>query len=130
MPRSSSCPRLTTQSCWSRSSPRPSIRVVTGMAQSMTSGSDKTGQPKTLSSPPPADQASVAAGALFREHHGDLVRLALLMVGDLPTAEDVVRDFYAGLQARWSHLAAPDAVPPYVRAAVLNGCRSVLRRRR
>jgi len=39
----------------------------------------------TLSGPPPADQASVAVSALFREHHGELVRLALLMVGDLPT---------------------------------------------
>jgi hypothetical protein len=29
---------------------------------------------------------------LFRDHHGELVRLALLMVGDLPTAEDVVQD--------------------------------------
>ena len=27
---------------------------------------------------------------LFRDHHGGLVRLAVLMVGDLPTAEDVV----------------------------------------
>jgi RNA polymerase sigma-70 factor (sigma-E family) len=66
---------------------------------------------------------------VFREHHGDLVRLAVLMVGDVPTAEDVVQDVYAGLHKRWSQIAAPDAVLPYVRAAVLNGCRSVLRRR-
>ena len=51
------------------------------------------------------------------------------MVGDLPTAEDVVQDVYASLHKRWSHSAAPDEVVPYVRAAVLNGCRSVLRRR-
>ena len=67
--------------------------------------------------------------ALFREHHGELVRLALLMVGDVATAEDVVQDVYASLHSRWSHIAARDAVLPYVRAAVLNGCRSVLRRR-
>ena len=84
----------------------------------------------TLAGPPPASQTVGAVGALFREHHGELVRLALLMVGDLPTAEDVVQDVYASLHARWSHVAAPDAVLPYVRAAVLNGCRSVLRRRR
>ena len=90
---------------------------------------------------PPADLAAgtaCAAGAacaagpvaaLFREHHGELVRLALLMVGDLPTAEDVVQDVYASLHSRWSQIAARDAVLPYVRAAVLNGCRSVLRRR-
>jgi RNA polymerase sigma-70 factor (sigma-E family) len=67
---------------------------------------------------------------LFREHHGELVRLAVLMVGDVPTAEDVVQDVYASLHSRWNQIAARDAVLPYVRAAVLNGCRSVLRRRR
>lgn len=66
---------------------------------------------------------------LFRAHHGELVRLALLMVGDLATAEDVVQDVYAGLHARWTRVAVPDAPLAYVRAAVLNGCRSVLRRR-
>ncbi|HEV2253522.1 MAG TPA: hypothetical protein VGS06_10040 [Streptosporangiaceae bacterium] len=35
-----------------------------------------------LSAPPPASQTAGAVGALFREHHGELVRLALLMVGD------------------------------------------------
>lgn len=30
--------------------------------------------------------------ALFRAHHVELVRLALLLVGDLATAEDVVQD--------------------------------------
>jgi hypothetical protein len=66
---------------------------------------------------------------LFRDHHGELVRLALLMVGDRPTAEDVVHDAYASAHARWHRLAAREAALPYVRAAVLNGCRSVLRRR-
>ncbi len=77
----------------------------------------------------PADPAALPVAALFREHHGDLVRLALLMVGDLATAEDVVQDVYARLHTRWNHIAAQDAVLPYVRAAVLNGCRSALRRR-
>ena len=63
---------------------------------------------------------------LFRDHHGELVRLAVLLVGDLPTAEDVVQDVYARLQSR---PRPPDDPLPYVRAAVLNGCRSALRRR-
>jgi RNA polymerase sigma-70 factor (sigma-E family) len=78
---------------------------------------------------PAADRPAAPVAALFREHHGELVRLALLMVGDLPTAEDVVQDVYARLHSRWSQIAARDAVLPYVRSAVLNGCRSVLRRR-
>ena len=35
---------------------------------------------------------SAAIAALFRDHHAELVRLALFMVGDLPTAEDVVQE--------------------------------------
>jgi RNA polymerase sigma-70 factor (sigma-E family) len=78
---------------------------------------------------PAADPAAGTVATLFRDHHGELVRLAVLMVGDLPTAEDVVQDVYASLHRRWSQIAAPGEVLPYVRAAVLNGCRSVLRRR-
>jgi RNA polymerase sigma factor (sigma-70 family) len=63
---------------------------------------------------------------LFRDHHGELVRLAVLMVGDVPTAEDVVQDVYASLHGR---ARQPQDPLPYVRAAVLNGCRSALRRR-
>jgi Sigma-70 region 2 len=58
---------------------------------------------------PAADADLTAAGiiaALFRDHHGELVRLALLMVGDRPTAEDVVQDVYTSLHQRWSKVAA------------------------
>jgi RNA polymerase sigma-70 factor (sigma-E family) len=78
---------------------------------------------------PATDLAAVATAALFREQHGNLVRLAVLLVGDLATAEDVVQDVYASMHARWDKQGAPDTALPYVRAAVLNGCRSVLRRR-
>jgi len=71
---------------------------------------------------------SAAIAALFRDHHAELVRLALLMVGDLATAEDVVQDVYASLH-RGSRARSVEAPLPYVRAAVLNGCRSILRRR-
>jgi DNA-directed RNA polymerase specialized sigma24 family protein len=65
---------------------------------------------------------------LFRQHHADLVRLALLLVGDQPTAEDVVQDVFARLCTR-NLLPTGDGSLTYVRAAVLNGCRSNLRRR-
>ena len=79
--------------------------------------------------PPPGVSLDAGAiAALFRDYHAELVRLALLMVGDLPTAEDVVQDVYASLQRR-SRALTVDTPLPYVRAAVLNGCRSVLRRR-
>ena len=75
---------------------------------------------------------SAAIAALFRDHHAELVRLALLMVGDLPSAEDVVQDVYASLHRRsraQGRAQIVEAPLPYVRAAVLNGCRSALRRR-
>jgi RNA polymerase sigma-70 factor (sigma-E family) len=81
---------------------------------------------------PTSNGADVSAGmisALFRQHHGDLVRLAVLLVGDQPTAEDVVQDVYASVHARWTLLPARDSGLAYVRVAVLNRCRSVLRRR-
>jgi DNA-directed RNA polymerase specialized sigma24 family protein len=80
--------------------------------------------------PAPERSGPVAASdvaGLFRERHAELVRLAVLVVGDRPTAEDVVQDVFARLCAR-NLLPDRDRLA-YVRAAVLNGCRSVLRRR-
>lgn len=65
---------------------------------------------------------------LFRERHAELVRLAALVVGDRATAEDVVQDVFARLCAK-DMLPDQEHSLAYVRAAVLNGCRSVLRRR-
>jgi RNA polymerase sigma-70 factor (sigma-E family) len=79
-------------------------------------------------SAPEPDLADGAVAAMFRDHHGELIRLALLMVGDVCTAEDVVQDVYASLHAR-GRIVTCEAPLSYVRAAVLNGCRSVLRRR-
>lgn len=66
---------------------------------------------------------------LFLRRHTELVRLALLLVGDQPTAEDVVQDVFTRLHARGARESYGDDALPYVRAAVVNGCRSQLRRR-
>jgi RNA polymerase sigma-70 factor (sigma-E family) len=66
--------------------------------------------------------------AVFRAHHAELVRLAVLLLGDRPSAEDVVQDVFARLCVR-DLLPAGDGAVAYVRAAVLNRCRSTLRRR-
>jgi DNA-directed RNA polymerase specialized sigma24 family protein len=52
------------------------------------------------------------------------------MLGDKPSAEDVVQEAYCGLYRNWARLADPAAALAYLRASVLNGCRSVIRRRR
>ena len=78
----------------------------------------------------PAGPQRLDLAALFRRHHLELVRLALLLVGDRPTAEDVVQDVFARLQARDRHVASrDDGGLAYARQAVVNGCRSVLRHR-
>lgn len=66
---------------------------------------------------------------LFRERHLELVRLALLVVGDLATAEDVVQDAFEQLHRRWHALRRKSSALDYVRSTVLNRSRSVLRRR-
>ena len=74
------------------------------------------------------DPASSAVTDLFRSHHLELVRLALLMTGDLAAAEDVVQDAFEQLHRRWPSLRQQGSGLAYVRSSVLNGCRSVHRR--
>jgi RNA polymerase sigma-70 factor (sigma-E family) len=65
--------------------------------------------------------------ALYQAHALGLVRLAVLMVGDQSTAEDVVQDAFLGLYRRWAALKDPDRALSYARSSVLNGCRMVHR---
>jgi len=73
--------------------------------------------------------AGQAVTALYREHAVGLLRLAVAMLGDRPAAEDVVQEAFCGLYRRWPYLSDRAKSLPYVRSAVLNGCRSVIRRR-
>lgn len=68
--------------------------------------------------------------ALYAAHRLGLVRLAVLLVDDQASAEDVVQDAFLGLHRRRSQLRDPDAALGYLRTAVVNGSRSALRRRR
>lgn len=79
---------------------------------------------------PPVDDADSAVAALFASHRLAMVRLALLLVDDVETSEDVVQEAFASLHRRWPSLADREAAVGYLRSCVLNGCRSVLRRRR
>ncbi|MFV2173297.1 SigE family RNA polymerase sigma factor [Actinomadura sp. LOL_016] len=86
-----------------------------------------------LAEPPAAavpEDASSAVTALYRGHALGLTRLALIMVGDRGTAEDVVQDAFAGLYAHWSRMRDRDKALAYVRSAVLNRSRTAVRRRR
>jgi RNA polymerase sigma-70 factor (sigma-E family) len=67
--------------------------------------------------------------ALYQAHALSLARLALLMLGDADAAQDVVQDAFLGLYRRWGKLADVGAAPAYLRTSVLNGCRTVLKKR-
>jgi RNA polymerase sigma-70 factor (sigma-E family) len=73
--------------------------------------------------------ADQAVAELYRSHAGTMIRLAIVIIRDPAMAEDVVQDAFCGLYRRWPQLSGPDRALPYVRTAVLNGCRSVLRHR-
>ena len=77
----------------------------------------------------PAVTAEGAVTALYEAHALRMIRLAHIMLGDRQSAEDVVQEAFCGLCRRWSHLADPGSAVHYVRSAVLNHCRSALRRR-
>jgi len=67
---------------------------------------------------------------LYAAHRLALVRLAVLLVDDLATAEDVVQDAFASLARQWGRLDDPRAALGYLRTSVVNNARSTLRRRR
>jgi RNA polymerase sigma-70 factor (sigma-E family) len=76
------------------------------------------------------EQAPRTLEDLYREHRMRFVRLAVLLVDDPATAEDVVQEAFTGLHRHWSRLRDEHAALGYLRTAVVNGSRSVLRRRR
>ncbi|WP_279583235.1 SigE family RNA polymerase sigma factor [Fodinicola feengrottensis] len=58
-----------------------------------------------------------------------MIRLAVLLVDDVQSAEDVVQDAFVALHRRQDALKNPDAAVGYLRVCVLNLSRTVLRRR-
>jgi hypothetical protein len=94
---------------------------------------DVAGGPPTshpLSTVPAAagwrDQAVVA---IYRLHYGSLVRQAARLVRDIPTAEDVVQDSFIAMHTTCPRLEDDTKALPYLRQAVANRSRSVLRHR-
>ncbi|SOE07259.1 RNA polymerase sigma factor [Streptomyces sp. Ag109_G2-15] len=87
---------------------------------------DDTGARGLIVPEPPLDIEE-----LYHHRRLSLVRLAVLLVDDLPTAEDVVQDAFTALFRRHGHrLGSLDDPEAYLRTSVVNAARSVLRRRR
>lgn len=69
------------------------------------------------------DRSGTSLWRLYREHRLSLVRVGVLLLGDQAAAEDAVQDVFASL-----HRRGVDVTHAYLRAAVVNRCRSVVRR--
>jgi Sigma-70 region 2 len=75
----------------------------------------------------PAPSAGDFIDEMFRAHAVSLVRAAVLLLGDQPSAEDVVQDAFLRLYRGLAGLRDRDKALRYLRASVINGARSVLR---
>ena len=77
----------------------------------------------------PGRSADWAVTELYSLHYQRLVRLAALLVRDVPTAEDVVQDSFVAMHDGWQRLRDAESALAYLRQAVVNRSRSVLRHR-
>jgi RNA polymerase sigma-70 factor (sigma-E family) len=66
---------------------------------------------------------------LYSMHYSALVRLAAMLVRDTPTAEEVVQDAFIAMHGGWERLRDTQKALAYMRQAVVNRSRSVLRHR-
>jgi RNA polymerase sigma factor (sigma-70 family) len=76
-----------------------------------------------------SDPASNVVADMYQRYRLGLVRMALVLVGDRATAEDVVQEAFVGLCRALPRLADQGNALAYLRASVINGCRSVHRAR-
>ena len=73
--------------------------------------------------------ADEAVTQLYSNHYRSLVRLAGLLVRDEPTAEEVVQECFIAMHDGWRRLREEDKALSYLKQAVVNRSRSVLRHR-
>lgn len=73
--------------------------------------------------------ADAAVEQLYAGHYRRLVRLSVLLVRDVDTAEEVVQDSFVAMHDKWRSLREPDKALAYLRQTVVNRSRSVLRHR-
>jgi RNA polymerase sigma-70 factor (sigma-E family) len=74
--------------------------------------------------------AGQAVTEIYAGHYSQLVRLALLLVRDVQTAEEVVQDAFVSMNDAWRRLHDAEKALSYLRQTVVNRSRSVLRHRK
>jgi RNA polymerase sigma-70 factor (sigma-E family) len=73
--------------------------------------------------------AELAVIEMYSMHYSSLVRLAAMLVRDTQTAEEVVQDAFIAMHDGWDRLRDAEKALAYMRQAVVNRSRSVLRHR-
>jgi RNA polymerase sigma-70 factor (sigma-E family) len=74
--------------------------------------------------------ASDAVTEIYTTHYNQLVRLAVMLVHDVQTAEEVVQDAFEAMHMAWRRLRDREKALSYLRQAIVNRSRSVLRHRK
>src|ERR1700712_2581408 len=69
------------------------------------------------SGPKPTERVDVTIDDIYRTHRMGMVRLAILLVDDQASAEDVVQEAFAGMFRNWSGLRDNAAAIGYLRTA-------------
>jgi RNA polymerase sigma-70 factor (sigma-E family) len=105
-------------------------------ALARVSGGPPCGPPALAAVPSPRPdvpavtwEANDTLTELYLGEYRSLVRLAVLLLHDVPTAEDVVQETFIAMAAGWGRLRDREKALSYMRRAVVNRSRSVLRRR-
>jgi len=74
--------------------------------------------------------AADAVTEIYHVHYNQFVRLAVLLLHDVQTAEEVVQDAFEAMHVAWRRLNDKDKALQYLRQTVVNKSRSVLRHRK
>jgi len=74
--------------------------------------------------------ASDTVTEIYTTHYNQLVRLAVMLVHDVQTAEEVVQDAFEAMHMAWRRLRDSEKALSYLRQAIVNRSRSVLRHRK
>ena len=85
-------------------------------------------QPSPSDAWPPVERAAEFDSSfadVYRELQLPMVRLACALTGSETLAQDLVHDAFIGAHARWNRIDHPRS---YIRASVVNACRSASRR--
>jgi RNA polymerase sigma-70 factor (sigma-E family) len=84
---------------------------------------------RAVATEPGAWSADLAVIELYTVQYKALVRLAAMLVRDTSTAEEVVQDAFIAMHDGWHRLKDAEKALAYLRQAVVNRSRSVLRHR-